>query len=315
MSERLRVVFFGNSQSVFSNRFFTPLLESPCELTGVVDVPPAKRQSTNPWTISGIPSFVDAARARGTPVFEPPNPNTPDFEGTLAAFAPHLFIAAGYMFLLKPPLLSIPRIMAVNFHASLLPAYRGKHPVFWALRNGERQAGLTAHIMDPHFDTGDILYQVRVRTRRQDTVGTLYDRIIEKSVSLVPHLIADAAHGALHRSPQPETGGSYFSSPSDEDFHLDWTRTADSLRCWIQTSPGECWQMVAGRRVFFLDAEVVRHRGKVTPGRLIRVGRTTTTLAAGKDALVVHWVQPEGEEKRPLSRLCVELGLKAGDVL
>lgn len=73
--------------------------------------------------------------------------------------------------------------------------------------------------------------------------------------------------------------------------------------------------MVAGRRVFFLDAEVVRHRGKVTPGRLIRVGRTTTTLAAGKDALVVHWVQPEGEEKRPLSRLCVELGLKAGDVL
>lgn len=315
MRERLRVVFFGNSQSVFSNRLFTPLLEAPCDLAGVVDVPPAKRQSTNPWTTTGFPSFVEAARARGTPVFEPPNSNAPDFEGALAAFAPHLFIAAGYMFLLKPPLLSIPRILAINFHASLLPAYRGKHPVFWALRNGERQAGLTAHIMDPHFDTGDILYQVRVRTRKQDTVSTLYDRIIDKSVLLVPRLIADTTQGTLHRAPQPVTGESYFSSPSDKDFHLDWTRPADSLRCWIQTSPGECWRMVAGRRVYFLDAEVIRHPDKVTPGRLIRLGRTTTTLAVGEGALVVRWVQPEGEEKRPLSLLCAELGLKAGDVL
>jgi methionyl-tRNA formyltransferase len=313
--ERLRVVFFGNSQSVFSNRFFTPLLEAPCALAGVVDVPPAKRQSTNPWTATGLSSFVEAAHARGTPVFEPPNPNTPDFEGTLTAFAPHLFIAAGYMFLLKPSLLSIPRILAVNFHASLLPAYRGKHPVFWALRNGERQVGLTAHIMDPHFDTGAILYQVRVRTRKQDTVSTLYDRIIDKSVSLVPRLIVDAMQGTLRPTPQPETSGSYFPSPGDEDFHLDWSRPADNLRCWIQTSPGECWRMVAGRRVYFLDAEVVRRRDKVTPGRLIRLGRVTTTLAAGEDALVVRWVQPEGEEKRPLSRLCAELGLKVGDVL
>ncbi len=181
MSSNLRVVFFGNSQSFFSNRFFTPLLDAPCDLVGVVDVPPTKRQSTNPMTATRQFSFVDTAHARGTPVFEPLNPNTPEFIGALAANSPDLFIAAGYMFLLKPSLLSIARMVAVNFHASLLPAYRGKHPVFWALRNGEREAGLTAHVMDPRFDTGDILYQVRVRTRKRDTVSTLYDRIIEKS--------------------------------------------------------------------------------------------------------------------------------------
>lgn len=315
MSASLRVIFFGNSQSLFSNRFFAPLLDAPCELAGVVDVPPAKRQSTNPVTAAGLPSFVEAARARGTPVFEPPNPNTPDFAGTLAALAPDLFLAAGYMFLLKPPLLSIPRIIAINFHASLLPAYRGKHPVFWALRNAERQAGLTAHVMDPHFDTGDILYQVRVRTRKRDTVSTLYNRIIEKSVSLVPRLIADAAQGTLRRTPQPEAGASYFSSVSDEDFHLDWTLPAETLRCWIQASPGECWRMVGGRRVYFMDAEVFPYSSAATPGQLIALGRYTATLATGEDVLVVHWVRPGGEGKRPLSRLCAELGLKAGDVL
>ena len=315
MSASLRVVFFGNSQSLFSNRFFSPLLDAPCNLVGVVDVPPAKRQSTNPWTATGLPSFVDAARARGTPVFEPSNPNTPDFAGSLAALVPDLFLAAGYMFLLKPQLLSIPRIVAINFHASLLPAYRGKHPVFWALRNGERQAGLTAHVMDPRFDTGDILYQVRVRTHKRDTVSTLYDRIIEKSVSLVPRLITDAAQGTLRPIPQPEAGASYFSSVGDENFHLDWTRSAESLQCWIQISPGECWRMVGGKRVYFMDAEVIRYQDAATPGQLIQLGRYTSTLATGEDALVVHWVQPEGEGKRPLSQLCAELGLKVGDVL
>jgi methionyl-tRNA formyltransferase len=258
---------------------------------------------------------VEAAQARGIPVFEPANPNTSDFAETLAAHAPDLFLAAGYMFLLRPALLSIPRLLAVNFHASLLPAYRGKHPVFWALRNGERQAGLTAHVMDPHFDTGDILYQVRVRTRKRDTVSTLYDRIIEKSVSLVPRLIADAAQGTLPRTPQTGAGASYFSSVSEEDFQLDWTCPAESLRRWIQTSPGECWRMVAGRRVYFMDAEVVRSSSPAVPGQLIELGRFSTTLATGKDALVVRWVRPDGQGKLRFSRLCAELGLKAGDVL
>ncbi len=315
MSASLRLVFFGNSQSVLSNRFFPPLLETACEVVGVVDLPPAKRQSTNPWSVSGLPSFVDLARERKIPVFEPSNPNSPEFLETLSSLTPDLFLAAGYMFLLKPALLSIPHVLAINFHASLLPAYRGKHPVFRALRNGEHLTGMTAHVMDPHFDTGDILYQARVRTRKRDTVSTLYDRIIEKSLPLVPRLIADIAQGRLHRLPQAESGASYFSSTSAEDFHLDWSRSAESLFRWIQTSPGECWRMVAGRRVYFMDAKVIHYPGATTPGQLIRLGRSTATLATGKDALVVHWVKPEGEDKRPLSQLCAELGLKTGDVL
>jgi methionyl-tRNA formyltransferase len=311
----LRLVFFGNSQSVLSNRLFTPLLESPCELIGVVDLPSAKRQSTNPWNTSGLPSFVDLARQQEIPIFEPSSPNSPEFAETLAALNPDLFLAAGYMFLLKPALLSVPHILAINFHASLLPAYRGKHPVFWALRHGERLTGMTAHVMDPHFDTGDILYRVRVRTRKRDTVSSLYDRIIEKSVPLVPRIITDIGQGRLHRMPQPESGASYFSSIDAEDFHLDWGCPAESLFRWIQTSPGECWRVVAGRRVYFMDARVIHYKGVMLPGQLIQLGRSTAMLATGQDALAVHWVQPEGEEKRPLARFCAELGLKAGDVL
>ncbi len=76
----------------------------------------------------------------------------------MAALCPDMFVAVGYTDLLRAPLLAVPRILAANFHASLLPAYRGRHPVFWALRHGERWAGLTVHVMDEGFDTGDVLY-------------------------------------------------------------------------------------------------------------------------------------------------------------
>jgi methionyl-tRNA formyltransferase len=99
-----------------------------------------------------------------------------------------------------------------------------------------------------------------------------------------------------------------------EHFQLDWTHPAESLCRWIQTSPGECWRMVAGRRMYFMDAEVIGYQGPAIPGQLIRLGRYSATLATGEDALVVHWVLPEGEGKRPFARLCAELGLKVGDM-
>ena len=126
------------------------------------------------------------------PVFDPADPNAPEFVAAMRSLAPDLFLAVGYMLRLGSEILAVPRIVSANVHASLLPAYRGRSPVFWALRHGERCTGLTIHAMDDRLDTGDLLYQVRVRTRRNDTVASLYDRIIAKGLSLVPRLIADA---------------------------------------------------------------------------------------------------------------------------
>ena len=293
----LRVVFFGNSQSVFSNRHFQALVETPCELIGVVDVPPSKRTSTNP-AMTDFPGFVEVARQQGAPVFEPADPNLPEFVKAISDLSPELFVAVGYTNLLKEQLLSAPRILAVNFHASLLPAYRGKHPVFWALRNGERWSGLTVHVMDIGLDTGDIVYQVRVRTRKRDSVATLYERIMARSVHLVGRLIDDAEKGMLRRTPQLESGASYYSSVHEDDFRLDWSKEAEQLRRWIQISPGQCFCDIAGRRVFFMDAEVVQRRSDASFGVLVRIGRTSCTVAVSKDALCVRRVRIDrGSEK------------------
>jgi methionyl-tRNA formyltransferase len=311
----LKVVFFGNSQSAFSNRHFRALMETRCALVGLVDVPPSKQTSTNPST-TDLPSFVEVGHQHRIPVFEPDGPNSPEFVKGMSDLVPDLLLAVGYPSLLKEQILSVPCILAANFHASLLPAYRGKHPVFWTLRHGERWTGLTVHAMDLDLDTGDILYQVRVRTRKRDTVATLYDRIMERSVNLVGQLIKDAEKGTLQRTPQPESGASYYSSVSEDDFRLDWSWDAEQLRRWIQTTPGQCFSHAAGRRLFFIDAEVVETSANdMSPGVLIRIGRTSSTLAAGRGALRVRRVRLAQAEEKSMPQLCRELGLEPGDCL
>jgi len=309
----LRIVFFGNSESLFSNRHYHALEQIACEVIGVVDAPPAQRSSTNTQP-PGLSSFVLSARQRGIPVFDPPNPQNPEFLARLGDLAPDMLLAVGYPKILKQPVLSIPRLFPVNFHASLLPAYRGKHPVFWCLRNDERWSGLTVHVMDSGIDTGDLLYQVRVLTRKNDTVPTLYDRIIEKSVKLVPRLVQDAENGVLQCTPQPEAGNSYYSSIKEQDFRLCWSQSARQLRRWIATTPGECYSTAAGMRLFFQDAEVVPASGQNPPGKILALQRAAGTIAVGGGALRLQQVRREGGSMLSFPALCKEIGLRVGDL-
>ena len=128
-------------------------------------------------------------------------------------------------------------------------------------------------------------------------------------------LIDDAEKGRLRRTPQLESGASYYSSVHEDDFRLDWSRAAEHLRCWIQTSPGQCFCNVADRQLFFMDAEVVRRTGDVSPGMLVRIGRTCCTVAAGKDALRVCRARIDQEGEKSMPQLCRELGLEQGDSL
>jgi methionyl-tRNA formyltransferase len=250
-----RAVFFGSSDSVFSHRHFQALLEADCEIAAVVDVPPARRASTNSARQEGG-TFVDLARGKGIPCFEPLNPNAAAFVEEMRGLAPDFFMAVGYMLLLKPPVLGIPRVVAANFHASLLPAYRGKHPVFWALRGGEPWCGLTVHEMSAGLDTGDILFQVRVPTKTDDSVSALYQRIMDASVPLVPALVQAVTTGHLQRTRQAEDGASYHGGTTEDDFRITWSMEAQRIARWVTATPGQCFVDLDGTRYFLLDAKV-----------------------------------------------------------
>ena len=310
----VRVVFFGNSLSSFSVRHYAALLDQPCELVGVVDVPAAKRNTTNPLA-AGLLNFVKEARTQDIPTYQPTKPNNPAFTVEFAGLEPDLFLAAGYPIILKEEILAVPKLVPVNFHASLLPYYRGKHPVFWALRNGEKWSGLTVHVMDSGIDTGDIIYQLRIRTRRDDTVASLYGRIMDKSVDLVGKLIADADRNNIPRRPQPKNVGSYFSSTKEDDFRIDWNWPAEKIKRFITATPGKCFVEIAGTKVYFYDAQKDAGITTSSPGTLMNVRKKRAAVATGSGIISSSVVEIGCEETDSFAGFCRRKGFHPGDSL
>jgi methionyl-tRNA formyltransferase len=310
----LRVVFFGNSNSVFSLLHFQALLKEKIELVCVVDSPRNKRGSTNPLS-PGFQGLRQALRGTETSIVEPESPNEAAFVNDLARKSPDLFVSVGYTNILKEAILSLPRLFAVNFHASLLPQYRGKHPIFWCLRNGERRSGLTVHVMDPGIDTGDILYQVHVRVFKQDTIERLYDRIIARSLPLISRLIQECRLGTIKFSPQPPEQGSYFSSISDEDFRILWSGKAETIRRWITITPGRCYADIGGYRLNFKSASVVRTDDSPPPGTILYLGSRRGVVAALDGGVSLNRVQCESLQAASFAECLRQLGYRAGDIL
>jgi len=297
---------------VFSNRHFAELAKTPCVIAGVVDLPSASRVSTN-TAAGGAESFVDAARGRGIPVFTPVTPNTAECVSAIQELSPDIYIAVGYLNILGERLLSLPSLVAANFHASLLPAYRGKHPVFWALRNGERWSGVTVHAMDPKVDCGDIILQLRIPTRTADSVSSLYARIIERSVGLVHRLVDCAERRDIPRRAQSREGSSYFSSTTENDFRLEWSRETETLRRWITVSPGACFCETRGQRIFFQDATAARPSAASAPGTIAGITRVRCVISTGDGALSVRRARIDTGAVMNAHNAMRSLGLDEGD--
>lgn len=134
---------------------------------------------------------------------------------TIRSSGVDLLIAAGYERFVGRELREAPRLGALGLHPSLLPAYRGSHPLWWALRNGERTVGLTLYALDAGIDTGPVLLQREVATAGDDTFATLYARVCREAGPLLDALL-DAVRdsGTLPASrPQPEAGASRYPAP------------------------------------------------------------------------------------------------------
>jgi methionyl-tRNA formyltransferase len=144
----------------------------------------------------------------------------------LEAFQPDVICVACFPRRLPKELLVLPPLGCLNAHPSLLPAYRGPSPGFWALRNGERATGVTIHLMDEQLDTGDILLQQTIDIPEGISSAALEQECSIAGAPLLVQAVRALAVGTASRTPQPVEGSSYYSWPRDEDFSVPVTRPA-----------------------------------------------------------------------------------------
>jgi methionyl-tRNA formyltransferase len=156
----------------------------------------------------------------------------------LRAHQPDLAICTGFPWLISQETIDVPRLGIVNGHPSLLPRYRGPFPIAWAIRNGETEIGMSFHLMDAAFDTGNVLAQKAVPLHDDDTVETLYDRFPAVVDELLPIVFDRLAAGDLG---DPQEGGEYQSMFEEDYWTIDPSQTAADVhrqvRAWSFIPP------------------------------------------------------------------------------
>src|SRR3989338_9519959 len=131
----------------------------------------------NPKENIWFDSVAELAALHDIPVITPDNPNAPEVVEQIRALQPDFFFSFYYREMLKRELLEIPKRGALNMHGSLLPQYRGRVPVNWAIIRGERETGSTLHVMNEKPDNGAIVDQQAVPILPDDTALEVFQKV------------------------------------------------------------------------------------------------------------------------------------------
>ena len=180
----------------------------------------------NPAETIWFDSVAKIAAVHHVPTITPDDPNTPEVVERIRALKPDFLFSFYYRNMLKPELLDLPRQGALNMHGSLLPKYRGRVPVNWAVIRGETETGATLHYMTVKPDAGEIVARHAVPILPDETAAEVMRKVAGAAAALLDKVLPSLIAGTAPRVPQDLAKGAYFGGRKPADGVIDWRRTA-----------------------------------------------------------------------------------------
>jgi methionyl-tRNA formyltransferase len=160
----------------------------------------------------------------------------------IQALSPDYIFSFYYRHMIPAQILACAKIAALNMHGSLLPKYRGRAPVNWAILHGEAETGATLHIMEEKPDAGDIVGQSAVSIGPDETATDVFAKVSEAAVKVIQEALPALLKGKVPRKPNDLQKGSYFGGRKPADGQIHWNQTAkqvhDLVRAVAPPYPG-----------------------------------------------------------------------------
>ena len=256
-------------------------------------------------------SVAELAQKHGIPVYKPESVNNEEWLLHARALRPDIIFSFYYRHLIPEAILRLPRLGAYNLHGSLLPKFRGRVPINWAIIKGETQTGVTLHHMVAKPDAGDIVDQEAVAIGPTETAREVFDKVAAAARQVLARQWENLKLGRAPRIPQDNTQASYFGGRKPEDGRIDWTRSARDIfnlvRAVTHPYPG-AFTDVDGRRLHIWWA-LPRDEGGGQPGEVLSV--VPLRVATGRGSLEMLRLQWAGGEELDAAGA----GLRIGQVL
>ncbi|CAL2105877.1 conserved hypothetical protein [Tenacibaculum sp. 190524A02b] len=145
-----------------------------------------------------------------------------------------IIASINYLFLIEKDIINHSNKITFNIHGSLLPKYRGRTPHVWSIINGENEAGITAHLIDPNCDTGDIIFQEKVGIGIEDTGADILKKYQRLYIPLFDKVIRAVNENKIVTYPQDETKATYFGKRTPNDGGINWEWKKEDIRNWVR---------------------------------------------------------------------------------
>ncbi|MEY0230779.1 bifunctional UDP-4-amino-4-deoxy-L-arabinose formyltransferase/UDP-glucuronic acid oxidase ArnA [Providencia manganoxydans] len=244
------------------------------------------------------------------PVYAPENVNHPLWIERIRELKPDVIFSFYYRDMLSEELLALAPKGAFNLHGSLLPKYRGRAPINWALLNGEHETGVTLHKMVAKADAGEIVAQEKVAITDTDTALTLHAKVREAAEVLLDKTLPLIEAGNYQTTAQDESQASYFGRRTAEDGLIDWSRSATEVNCLIRAVtepyPG-AFTYLGARKMIIWRARVLDDNQGKAAGTVLSSDQLR--IACGQGAIEIVSGQSETGLYMQGNRLANEMGI------
>ena len=262
------------------------------------------------------PSAVKVlAQEHGVDVYQPASLKDEAALTRLGSLGADAMVVAAYGLILPGPLLAIPRLGAINIHASLLPRWRGAAPIQRAILAGDALTGISIMQMDRGLDTGPLLATESIAIAAEDTSASLHDKLAELGARLIVTALAQLERGQLRAEPQAAAGASYAAKITKAEAGIDWSEAAAVIERKLRAFnplPGAT-AMTRGVGLKIWRARVSPAEG--VPGTILDAGANGIIVACGSGSLCVLELQRAGGRKLAAAQFLAGFPLAAGERL
>ncbi|MDI6606423.1 MAG: methionyl-tRNA formyltransferase [Candidatus Omnitrophota bacterium] len=241
------------------------------------------------------------AKKRGLKIYQPGDVNSAEAQSFLRDLNPDLFIVIAYGQILSQGVINIPKIFAINAHASMLPKYRGAAPINWAIIKGEKYSGVTIMKIVHKLDAGPVIQQQAVAISGDDTAITLQDKLSTLAAGLLLDSLVPIKNNNYKLLPQDEAGASLAPKLKKSDGLIEWSKNAEDIRNLIRGCLGwpGAFTYYKGKLLKIYKAKVssqIRKFASSNPGEILEACKEGIVVFTGKGNIIIEELQLEGKK-------------------
>lgn len=264
-----------------------------------------------------FPPVKEFALKHNIPIMQPAKIKTPEAIEELRSYEADIFVVAAYGQILSKEILEMPRLGCINVHTSLLPKFRGSAPIQWAIIEGEKETGVTVMQMDEGMDTGDILFTETVPIDKDETGGSLYDKLAATGAELIVKSLDAIEKGEVNPIKQDEELATYAKMLNKKLGYIRFVRTANEIERLIRgLDPWpSTYTYYKDKTLKIWKAEVIDETNSAAPGTVVKVDNEAIYVNTTKGILKITELQLEGKKRMKTKDFLLGYKVNVGETL